>query len=320
MPERIQVGIDVSKDSAEVSLGDRSIASFANDDAGHERIVTELAQHEVGLVLMEATGGYEAQLACALQAAGYAVVVINPRQARDFAKSMGYLAKTDRIDAAVLRQFADVIDGRPDRERFLLPAADPQRQHLAALVGRRRQLVEMRTAERNRLSLSHKAARKSIEIVIRTLTKQIEDIEAQMAHHVQQHHADLAKLLNSAKGIGDGTVACLIGELPELGRLSNRKISKLVGIAPLNRDSGQYRGKRMIGGGRAEIRTALYMPTWVAIRHNAVIGAFYRRLIANGKPKKVALVACMRKLLVILNALVRTNTLWQPDHSPAKTT
>jgi len=261
-------------------------------------------------VVMESTGGYEAQFACALQAAGLSVAVVNPRQARDFAKALGYLAKTDRIDAAALSAFAQTLDQHPQRERFLKCLPDPQREQLAALVTRRRQLVEMLTAEHNRLALSHKAARRSIEAVIKALRRQLEDIEAQMARHVREHHADLEALLASAKGIGPQSIAVLIGELPELGRLSNRQISKLVGVAPLNRDAGTVRGKRTIFGGRAQVRSALYMPTMAAIRYNPVIKRFYERLLAGGKQKKVAIVACMRKLLTILNAMVRTGKTW----------
>jgi transposase len=259
---------------------------------------------------MEATGGYEQALVCALQAAGYEVAVVNPRQARDFAKAMGYLEKTDRVDAGMLTQFAHTLDGHPKRATFVTPLLDAERVALVALVARRRQLVDMLTAERNRLTMSHKAARHSITAIIKALQRQLEDIETKMAAHVQKHHADVADLLGSAKGIGANTVATLIGELPELGRLSNRQISKLVGVAPLNRDSGQHRGRRTIFGGRAAVRRALYMPTVVATVHNPVIRAFYQRLITAGKAKKLALIAAMRKLLTILNAMVRSGKHW----------
>lgn len=308
----IFVGIDVAKADFETCLGSGGeIARFLNQDSGFEALLLRLKDFDVRLIVMEATGGYEAPLACALQAAGYAVAVVNPRQARDFAKAMGYLAKTDRIDAAALCEFAKALDAHPQREHFIKPLADPQREQLAALVTRRRQLVEMLTAERNRLALSHRAARRSIEAVIKALQRQLDDIEAQMALNVKEHHSALAALLTSAKGIADRSAALLIGTLPELGRLSNRQIGKLVGIAPLNRDSGKHRGKRKIHGGRPAIRGALYMPTLTAIRCNPVIRSFYQRLIAAGKPKKVAIVACMRKLLVILNAMVRTGKPWQ---------
>jgi len=310
MPAAFHVGIDVAKQTIEVALGQGKVVSFANDDSGHESLIEQLNGHAPTLIVMEATGGYEAPLAGALQGAGFTVAVINPKQARDFAKSMGYLAKTDRIDAMALAHLAQVLDARADRERFLLPAPDEDREHLAALATRRRQLIDMRTAERNRLAISHKAARESIKVVIRTLQSQIDDLDVQMTHHVRTHYADISSLLESAKGVGGNTAACLIGALPELGRLTNRQIAKLVGVAPLNRDSGRYRGKRAIFGGRAEIRACLYMPTWAAIRHNPVIRAFYQRLVEAGKPKKVALVACMRKLLVILNAMVRDGKHW----------
>ena len=317
-PNSIHVGIDVAKRGFEASLGvGGEVVAFTNDDTGFEALLLRLKEWAVSLVVMEATGGYEAQLACAVQAAGYSVAVVNPRQARDFAKSMGYLAKTDRIDAAALSEFAQALDAHPQRERFIAPLADVERQKLAALVTRRRQLLEMLTAERNRLALGHRAARKSIEAVIKALRRQLDDIELQMVVHVNQHHRELADLLGSAKGVGENTVAVLIAELPELGRLSNRAIGKLVGVAPLNRDSGIHRGRRSTFGGRAAIRCALYLPTWVATRYNPVIRAFYQRLIAAGKPKKVALIACMRKLLIILNAMVRSGRPW--DSSMQKT-
>jgi transposase len=311
MPKPIHVGVDVSKDTFDGGLGvGGEVCSFTNDLAGAEALLLRLGEFDVRLVVMEATGGYEAELACAVQAAGYQVAVVNPKQARDYARSMGYLAKTDRIDAAMLASFAQALDAHPKRETFVKPLRDPQREHLAALVTRRRQLVEMRTAERNRLAMSHQASRKSIEKIIKALQREIDDVEAMMVRHVKQHHADLAALLESAKGIAEATSAMFIGALPELGKLSARQIGKLVGVAPLNFDSGKHRGKQRIQGGRADVRTALYMPTVAAIRHNPVIRAFYKRLVAAGKPKMVALVACMRKLLVILNAMVRDNRHW----------
>jgi transposase len=311
VPNAIHVGIDVAKESFDAALGvGGEVASYANDVAGAEALLLRLRDFDVRLIVMEATGGYEAELACALQAAGYQVAVVNPRQARDYAKSMGYLAKTDRIDAAVLASFAQALDAHPKRNSFILALPDAEREHLGALVNRRRQLVEMRTAERNRLAMSHRASRKSIEAVIKFLQRQIDDVEAKMAKHVKEHHADLATLLESAKGIAETSSATFIGALPELGKLSARQIGKLVGVAPLNCDSGKHRGKQRIQGGRADVRNALYMPTCCAIQHNPVIRAFFQRLVAAGKPKKVALVACMRKLLVILNAMVRDGKHW----------
>ena len=311
MPRQIHVGIDVAKESFDGSLGvDGELCSFSNDDKGFEAIQLQLKEFDVRLIVMEATGGYEAQLACALQAAGFDVAVVNARQAREFAKAMGYLAKTDRIDAAALAQFARAIDGHPKRQTFIQPLPDPGREHLAALVTRRRQLNEMLTAERNRLSLGHRASRKSIEKIIKALQRELGDIDTQMTTHIHERHGDLVALLESAKGIGGTTAATFIALLPELGQLNSRQISKLVGLAPLNRDSGKSRGRRSVFGGRASVRSALYMPTVCAIRYNPVIRRFYERLVEAGKPKKVALIAAMRKLLVILNAMVKSGKHW----------
>jgi transposase len=315
MPEPIHVGIDVAKDTLEVAFGpEAATQSFANDDDGHEALVTALTAHSVELIVMEATGGYEAPGACALQAAGFAVAVVNPRQARDFAKAMGYLAKTDCIDARVLAALASVLAKRPERDKVVRVLPSEEQQRLHAMVLRRRQLVQMLVAERNRLATSHRAARRSIEVLIKTIRKQIVEIESDLASHVARHHADLAKLLQSAKGVGPNTTMVLIADLPELGKLSSREITALVGLAPFNRDSGTMRGKRTIFGGRAQVRCALYMATIVAMRHNRVIKTFYERLLAAGKPKKVAIVACMRKLLTILNAMVRTGKKWDETY------
>jgi len=307
----VVVGIDIAKDTFDAALGvGAPVVHLPNTDEGAESLVSSLSSMRVRLVVMEATGGYESALACSLQAAGYVVAVVNPRQARDFAKSMGYLAKTDRIDARALAQLAQALDAHPQRERFIRPPADAERDELAALVARRRQLVGMLTAERNRLSMAHAAARSSISAVIKTRKQQLDDIEVDMRFHVNKHHAEIAKLLESAKGVGPNTVAMLVAALPELGRLNNRQIAKLVGLAPINCDSGKHKGRRRTFGGRSDVRAALYMPTIAAIRSNPVIKAFYARLLAAGKLKKVAIVACMRKLLVILNAMVRTGTPW----------
>jgi transposase len=311
MSEPIVVGIDIAKETFDVSWGDES-RSFSNADAGYEELIGLLRPLGVELILMEATGGYEAACACALQAAGFPVAVVNPRQARDFAKSMGYLAKTDRIDARVLQRFAALLTRQPDRHKYIKAMPQEELQALQALVVRRRQLVDMLTAERNRLSTSHRAARPSIEALVRAIRAQLDPLEKQMARHIAQQHADVAALLTSVKGIGPTTTATLIAALPELGRLSSRELSALVGVAPFNRDSGRHRGKRTIFGGRAEVRRALYMAALVAARHNEVIARFYKRLLAAGKPKKVALVACMRKLLVILNAMAKSKQPWNP--------
>jgi transposase len=311
MAEACYAGVDVAKDTVELALGPQaSVERFANEPGGHEAMVKRLLEHKVALVVLEASGGYEFAVACAAQAAGLAVAVINPRQARDFAKAMGYLAKTDAIDARMLAQLAQVIAVHPERERFVKVLADAEQQRLQALVLRRSQLIGMLSAERQRLASSHAAARKSIEKLISAIRKQLEDIEAQLATHIERHHADLAALLQSMDGVGPATAAMLIAELPELGRLDARQIAALVGVAPFNRDSGKMRGKRMIGGGPAQVRRSLYMAALVATRFNRAIARFYQRLLGAGKPKKVALVACMRKLLTILNAMVRSGKPW----------
>lgn len=311
MAELRYAGVDVAKDTVDLALGSSgSVESFANESSGHEAIVKRLREQQVALVVLEASGGYEFALACALQAASLAVAVINPRQARDFAKAMGYLAKTDAIDARALAQLAQVIAAHPNRERFVKVLANAEQQRLQALVVRRTQLVGMLTAERQRLAISHAAARKSIEKLIAAIRKQLEEIEAQLATHIEHHHADLAALLQSASGVGPATTATLIAELPELGTLDRRQIAALVGVAPFNHDSGKMRGKRMIWGGRAQVRRSLYMAALVAARRNPAIARFYQRLLAAGKPKKLALVACMRKLLTILNAMVRSRKPW----------
>lgn len=315
MSEPIHVGIDVAKDSLEVAFGPQApTQSFANDEEGHEALVGVLKAHKVELIVMEATGAYEAPCACALQAAGFAVAVVNARQARDFAKAMGYLAKTDSIDARVLAALAAVLAQRPERDKVVraLPCEEQQRLH--AMVLRRRQLVQMLVAERNRLAMSHRVARRSIEALIKAIRKQITDIEGELASHIERYHADLAQVLQSVKGVGPNTCMVLIADLPELGKLSSREITALVGLAPFNRDSGPMRGKRTIFGGRTQVRCALYMATLVAMRHNPVIKAFYARLLAAGKPKKVAIVACMRKLLTILNAMIRTGKQWDDTY------
>lgn len=311
MSESMMVGIDIAKLSFDAALGVSAQAqTFSNDDAGYEALITAFAGQPIELIVMEATGGYERNLACVLQAAGFAVAVVNPRQARDFARAMGYLAKTDRIDAKVLAALAQVLAHHPDRDKFVKALPTAEQQALQALVARRRQLVTMLVAERNRLAVSHKAARASIEALIKAIDAQLNTVEGELATHINRHHAELARQLENVRGIGPTTAATLIADVPELGALSRREIAALVGLAPFNRDSGQMRGRRSIFGGRAEVRHTLYMAALAAIRFNPVIKRFYARLVEAGKPKKVAIVACMRKLLTILNAMVRTGKKW----------
>ncbi|MDC9594951.1 IS110 family transposase [Xenorhabdus sp. IM139775] len=314
-PNPLCVGIDVSKATLDIAASS-DIAQFTvgNDSDGFDTIIAELKKYPVVLILMEATGGLEAAVACELQANGFDVAVVNPHQARDFARAMGYLAKTDRIDARALAQMAEVINHHPERQRFIRALPDAERQVLAAIVVRRRQLIAMIVAERNRLHLAHPQSRKSINIIIKALEDELARIDTDMNNHIQNHFKELADQLSRVKGIGTMTTAALMAEVPELGSLSRREISALVGVAPVNRDSGTMRGRRTIFGGRAGVRTALYMAALVATRFNPVIKVFYERLLAAGKPKKVALVACMRKLLTILNAMLRKNEEWDESY------
>lgn len=306
---RPNAGVDVSKQHLDVCVGGTD-ARLDNNAAGRDALIAMLQAANVDLVVLEASGGYERDVVCALQAAGIAVARMNARQARDFAKSLGILGKTDRVDARALRDFADVLARHSQREKFITMPSQPYRDELAALVTRRKQLVDMRVAEENRLE--HAAARsaRSIRSVIKTLDKQLKDIDQDIDDLLQRHFKDQRKLLDSVKGVGPVTIVTLTALLPELGRLARRQIAKLVGVAPLPDDSGQRKGKRSIWGGRSEVRSVLYMAALSAIRHNPVIAAFHARLIAAGKPKKVAIVACMRKLLTILNAMVRDQTPW----------
>ncbi|EDS0772060.1 IS110 family transposase [Salmonella enterica] len=315
LPGPLCVGIDVSKATLDIAASS-AIEPFSvtNDTDGFDSIIAELRKYSVALVLMEATGGLEAAVACALQAEGFELAVVNPRQARDFARAMGYLAKTDRIDARVLAQMAEVINRHPERSRFIRALPDVERQVLNAMVVRRRQLIAMLVAERNRLYLASPQSRKSINTIIKALEDELVRIDDDMNNHIRSHFKELSERLSSIKGVGAMTVAALLAEVPELGRLSRREISALVGVAPVNRDSGTMRGRRTIFGGRAGVRTALYMAALVATRYNPVIKAFYTRLVAAGKPKKVALVACMRKLLTILNAMLRKNEEWNESY------
>jgi transposase len=306
------VGIDVAKAHVDVTVlgAELEAQRFANEAEGHSALAAALQPLGVALVVMEATGGYEAALACALQAAGLAVAVINPKQGRDFAKSMGRLAKTDRIDARALAELGTVLVGRADLARFVRPLPDAQQQALAALVTRRRQLLTMMVSERQRMQLAIAVVRPSIEAMIRAIRAQLDDVEGQMVRHVREHFAELDTVLRSATGIGRVTSATLIATVPELGHLNRREIAALVGVAPMANESGTSRGRRRVQGGRFEVRRVLYMAALSAARRNPAIRVFYQRLRATGKLPKVALVACMRKLLTILNAMARSRKPW----------
>ena len=299
----------MSKAHLDAAWGER-FERMSNDAVGWDALVAKFQAEGVDVVVLEASGGYENAAACALQAAGLAVVVLNPRQARDFAKAMGQLEKTDRVDACSLRDFAGVIARHPQRERYIRALPDEQRAHLAALVMRRRQLLDMRTEESNRLHTAHRAARKSVQMMLKAIDKQLATVDDDIDQRMQQHFKELRTWLESVKGVADVTSATLAALLGELGHLPRRSIAKLAGVAPLARDSGPRKGTRAIWGGRAEVRHVLYMATVSATTHNPVIREFYQRLLAKGKPKKVAIVACMRKLLTILNAMVREHAVW----------
>lgn len=315
MSDSVFIGIDVSSQTLEVASSAQAKTWQARNDAhGIESLCSQLTALGPALVVLEATGGYEFEAACALQAAGLPTAVVNPRMARDFARAMGALAKTDALDAHMLAAFARVLHQHPERERFVKPLADAQLQQLQALVLRRRQIVQMLTGERQRLRISHAAARPSIERVIEFLKQELGDSDTEVAAHVQHHHAQLAQALTSVPGIGAASVAVLLAELPELGKLDRRRVAALVGVAPLNRDSGQMRGQRSIWGGRAQVRRTLYMATLTAVRYNPVLKPYYEHLLAAGKRKKVALVACMRKLLTMLNAIAKHGCTWNPNH------
>lgn len=308
---RPNAGVDVSKqhlDACWANVDQRLV----NDAAGCSELIAKLRCANVDLVVVEATGGYERALVCALQAAGITVARVNPRQARDFAKSMGVLAKTDRVDARTLRDFADVLARHKDRDKHITPVMDVHRAELAAMVTRRRQLLEMHVAESNRLEVAGKRAVRSIKAVIRALDRQLAAIDSDIDDFLDKHFEPQSKLLDSVKGVARVTIMTLSAALPELGRLDRRQIAKLVGLAPLANDSGKRQGKRQIWGGRSEVRAVLYMATLSAMRHNPAISAFRARLLAAGKLPKVAVVACMRKLLTILNAMVRDRAAWDP--------
>lgn len=314
-PGSLCVDIDVSKEILDIAASS-AIEQFSvgNDSDGFDAIIAELRMYAIALVLMKATGGLETAIVCALQAEGFELAVVNPRQARDFARAMGYLAKTDSIDARVLSQMAEVLNRHPERERFIRALPDTECQVLTAMVVRRRQLITMLVAERNRLHPAHPLNRKSINIIIKALEDELARLDADMNSHIHSHFKELAKRLSSIKGVGTMTAAALLAEVPEQGNLSRREISVLVGMVPVNRDSGTMRGRRTIFGGRAGVRTALYMAALVATRFNPVIKVFYMRLLAAGKPKKVALVTCIRKLLTILNAMLRKNEEWNESY------
>jgi transposase len=308
MKSSVFVGIDVAKDHLDIAIrpGEK-VWTVQNDEKGIEELVSQLKDDQPELVVMEATGGLEMNVASALSIVGIPVAVINPRQVRDFAKSTGKLAKTDTLDAKVLAHFAEAI--HPEA-RFL---SDEQARQLKALVGRRRQLIEMIVSEKNRSHSCYKNVLDKVLDHIAWLEESLEELDKELAQVIHDSAVWREKdlLLESVPGIGKITSGVILASLPELGTLDRKKIAALVGVAPFNRDSGTMRGKRSIWGGRAHVRCILYMATLSATRYNPVIKRFYNRLIEAGKTPKVALTACMRKLLVIINSMLRYSTTWR---------
>lgn len=303
------VGIDVAKAWLDVAVRPSGAHwRLENGDTAIARLVEQLRALAPQLIVLEATGGYERLVVAQLAGAGLPVAVVNPRQVRDFAKATGRLAKTDRLDAEVVAHFADAVHPEPR------PLPDAATQQLAALLERRSQVVAMLTAEKNRRAQALKSVRPHIEQHVAWLEHALEDLNQELDQLLQASPLwhEREQLLRSVPGVGRVLALTLLADLPELGRLSHKQVAGLVGVAPLNRDSGALRGKRLIWGGRARVRAALYMSILSAVRYNPVLRAFWTRLRAQGKPGKVALVACMHKLLTILNALVKHQTPWRP--------
>jgi transposase len=308
-PEQIFVGIDVSKKQLDVAVRPgNQVFTVSNDDQGIADLVCHLADFNPQLILLEASGGYEILAAAALRHAGLSAQIINPRQVREFARSTGKLAKTDKIDAAVLAHFAQLL------QPPLRPWPEAQQQELAALMTRRRQLVEMLVMEKNRLTTARSPqVQKSLQLHLQYLTTQLQELEQELDDFSRRSplYLEKAQLLQSVPGIGPLTSQSLLAWLPELGDLNRKQIAALVGVAPFNRDSGQMRGRRTVCGGRKQIRPSLYMATMAACRFNPAIRTFYQRLLQAGKRRKVALTACMRKLLTILNAVLKHQQPWR---------
>ena len=304
-------GSDIAKQKFDVSFSDQKVASFENNLAGFKLLLKEIKDKSQTRVVMEATGGYEKPLAHFLQGQGVAVSIVNAKRVRDYAKALGRLAKNDVIDAQVIRLFADAVNPK------LLPTASETQQALDAQVHRREQLVKQRAMEKQHLeTVGNTDAVRSIKRTIAFLDKEIERIEKALKALIKDDSTLTEKVdrLSGVKGIGDITALTLIADLPELGQLTNKEISALVGVAPFCRDSGTLKGKRTTWGGRAQVRSILYMAALSAVQYNHPIKAFYNRLLKNGKTKKVALVACMRKLLTVANSMLRNNTEWNPNH------
>jgi transposase len=308
---QFNIGIDVSKQKLDVSYNDKEIAVFDNTPKGLKQLVKSIKNKKRTRIVMEATGGYERPLAHFLQDQNIAVSIVNAKRVRDFAKALGWLAKTDEIDSHVIRLFAQTINPHVTEPR------SESQQSLDSLVHRRDQLVKPRAMEKQHLeTVVDKDAKLSIHRNIKFLDKEIERIESKIKELIKSNKPLKNKVerLETIKGVGTIVALTLMADLPELGTLSNKEISALVGVAPFCRDSGAMKGRRTIWGGRAQVRTILYMAALSARNHNAPIKAFYERLVSNGKSKKTALVACMRKLLIMANSMIKNNEDWNPDH------
>ena len=312
----ICIGVDVSSEHLDAAFGPRGrVRRYANSPVGIGELIGKLRQSALEVVLMEATGGWEQRLAEALAEASMPVAVVNPRQVRDYARAMGVLAKTDAVDARVIAGFATSGHYR------LWRAPDPGTRELGELTGRRLQLVAQRTVEQNRRRLVRsRHVRSDVNRAIAGLGRRIKRLDRKIAALIAASPELRSRnaLLRSVPGVGPQLAATVIAYLPELGSVGNRQVCALVGVAPLNRDSGKFSGKRFVWGGRSRVRSALYMSALVASRHNPRIRAFYERLVAAGKPKKVALTACMRKLLTILSSMLRHGEYWRGEESPVK--
>ena len=302
------IGIDVSKGSLDVkSTGWKEVKQYKNSKAGIKKLISDLAEEEVELIVMESTGGYERNVAKALSESGHKVAVMNPWQIRNFAKGLGRRAKTDKIDAEILSLFAQIV--KPAATRIL----NDEEFELRQLVLRRIQLVTQKTQEKNRLEHASPVIAKNIRAMLKELRKQIKGITKEINRWLAEHKiaSDLSKLLQSAQGVGEVVGFSFYALLPEIGTLNRKEVAALVGVDPYNRASGNFAGQRSIAGGRSEIRSVLYMATLTAIRSNEKIKPFYKKLLSRGKKKKVAIVACMRKFLICLNAMAKTKTPWQ---------
>jgi transposase len=311
--ENKTIGIDVSKATLDVAvLPTNQEISVANTETGCRELIVMFRSLSPSLIILEATGGLETLVTGMLVAEGFRVVVVNPRQVRDFAKATGKFAKTDRIDAKIIARFGEAIKPEPR------PFKDEESQALTALITRRRQIVDMITAEKNRLGSSHESVKNDIKETICWLESRLVDIDNDLSKTLSENIVwkEKSEILTSCKGIGKVVSSTLLCSLPELGTLNRREISALVGICPFNRDSGKMRGKRAIFGGRATVRAMLYMAAFSARRFNPVIKSFYDRLIQAGKLHKVAMVACMRKLLTILNAMLKNMEKWNVNVMP----